>query len=247
MDGRSPGWYVEGMTQRIPLLLLPGLLCDHRLWRDQIAALADIADATVADLTQDDSVKAMAERALAAMPPGDFVVAGLSMGGYVAFEVLRQARDRVRGAMLFDTSAQPDTPEQSRRRRGLMALSKRGQFRGVTPRLLPMLLHPDRVEEQPLAGEVMTMADHVGHAAFLLQQTAIMNRPDSRPDLAGIMVPVLVGVGRQDALTPLEKAEEIAVGIPNAQLAIIEDAAHLPTMERPAETSALMRAFLQAL
>ncbi len=247
MDGIAAAQYGDGMTRRIPLLLLPGLLCDARLWRDQIAALNDIADATVADLTQDDSIPAVAARALAAVPARDFVLAGLSMGGYVAFEILRRAGTRVRGAMFFDTSAQPDTPEQSRRRRGLMALSKRGQFRGVTPRLLPMLLHPDRADEQPLAGEVMEMADRVGHAAFLRQQTAIMNRCDSRPDLPGLRMPVLVAAGRQDALTPLEKAEEIAAGLPDARLAVIEDAGHLPTMERPAEVSALMRDFLLSL
>lgn len=226
-----------------PLLLLPGLLCDARLWRDQVAALG--AEATVADLTRDDTLAAMAGRALAAAPPR-FALAGLSMGGYVAFEIMRRAPERVRRLILFDTSARQDTPQQARRRRGLMALTRSGQFRGVTPRLLPQLVHPDRVSEQPLAGEVMAMAERVGKAAFLRQQAAILGRPDSRPDLPRVAVPTLVAVGAQDALTPPEFAREIAAGIPGARLEIIADCGHLPTMERPAEATALMRDFLSA-
>lgn len=225
------------------LLLLPGLLCDARLWRDQIEALG--TGVTIADLTRDDSVGAMATRALAAAPPR-FALAGLSMGGYVALEIMRRAPGRVSRLILLDTSARKDTEEQSRRRRGLMALTRSGQFRGVTPRLLPLLVHPDRVAEQPLAGEVMAMAERVGKEAFLRQQTAILGRPDSRPDLPGFAVPALVAVGAQDALTPPDHAEEIAAGIPGARLEVIADCGHLPTMERPAEATALMRDFLAA-
>lgn len=225
------------------LLLLSGLLCDARLWRDQIEALG--TGVTIADLTRDDSVGAMATRALAAAPPR-FALAGLSMGGYVALEIMRRAPGRVSRLILLDTSARKDTEEQSRRRRGLMALTRSGQFRGVTPRLLPLLVHPDRVAEQPLAGEVMAMAERVGKEAFLRQQTAILGRPDSRPDLPGFAVPALVAVGAQDALTPPDHAEEIAAGIPGARLEVIADCGHLPTMERPAEATALMRDFLAA-
>jgi pimeloyl-ACP methyl ester carboxylesterase len=187
----------------------------------------------------------MATRALAAAPPR-FALAGLSMGGYVALEIMRRAPGRARRLILFDTSARKDTEEQSRRRRGLMALTRSGQFRGVTPRLLPLLVHPDRVAEQPLAGEVMAMAERVGKEAFLRQQTAILGRPDSRPDLPRFAVPTLVAVGAQDALTPPDHAEEIAAGIPGARLEVIADCGHLPTMERPAEATALMRDFLTA-
>ncbi len=227
----------------IPLLLLPGLLCDARLWRDQAEALADIASVTVADTTEDDSVDAMADRALAAMP-GRFALAGLSMGGYVAFALLRRAPERVRRLCLFDTSARPDTAEQSRRRRGLIALARRGRFRGVTPRLLPQLLHPDRLSDATLAGEVTAMAERVGKEAFLRQQTAILHRPDSRPDLPGIRVPTLVGVGDGDVLTPPDHAAEIAAGIPGAELRVFPHCGHLAPMERPEEVSALMRNWL---
>jgi pimeloyl-ACP methyl ester carboxylesterase len=229
-----------------PLLLLPGLLCDARHWRDQAGALGDVATCVVADLTRDDSVGAMAARALAAVPPDEpFALAGLSMGGYVAFEVLRQAAPgRVTRLALLDTSARPDTAEQARRRRGLMALTRSGQFRGVTPRLLPQLVHPRHLDG-PVAAEVMAMTERVGREAFLGQQAAILGRPDLRPDLAGIRIPTLIAVGAQDTLTPPELAEEMAALIPGARPALrIPDCGHLPPMERPAETSALLRDWL---
>src|SRR5215469_18912975 len=112
---------------KTPLILLPGLLCDAALWGPQTAALADIADMSVADLTQADSMAAMAEAVLGAAPP-KFALAGLSMGGYVAFEVMRRAPERVERLALLDTSARPDTPEHKRARRELMALAQRGEF-----------------------------------------------------------------------------------------------------------------------
>ena len=232
------------MEGRPALLLLPGLLCDDRLWRDQAAALAGICRPVVADLTADSTIAAMAERALSALLEGEpFALAGLSMGGYVAFEILRRAPARVLRLALFDTSARPDTEEQRRRRGGLIALSQTGQFRGVTPRLLPQLLHPTRLGT-PLAEEVMAMADRVGRDAFLRQQEAIMGRRDSRPDLAAIRVPTLVAVGAEDVLTPPELAKEIAAGIPGARLERIPGCGHLPTMEDPDAATALMREWL---
>lgn len=225
-----------------PLLLLPGLLCDARLWQDQAEGLRDIAAPQVADLTQDASLGGMALRALDAAPPR-FALAGLSMGGYVALEILRRAPERVTHLALFDTGARADTEEQSRRRRGLMALTRSGQFKGVTPRLLPSLLHPDHVDG-PLGHAVREMAERVGREAFLRQQQAILSRPDSRPMLPGIAVPTLVAVGEQDILTPPELAEEMAAAIPGASLARIPDSGHLPSMEQPAAVNALMRAWL---
>ncbi len=228
------------------LLFLPGLLCDARLFRDQVAALAPERRCLVADLTHDDSIGAMAERALRLVPDGaPFALCGLSMGGYVAFEIWRRAPARVARLALLDTSARADTPEQLRRRRALLALSESGMFRGVTPRLLPQLLHPDHVAG-PLGAEVMAMAERVGRPAFHRQQRAIMARVDSRPDLPRIAVPTLVAVGEQDALTPPELAEEMAAAIPGARLAHIPDAGHLPPMETPAAVTALLRSWLEA-
>lgn len=233
------------MKQRTPLVLLPGLLCDAALWTPQIETLADIADSTVADTTRHDDVGALAAAALD-RAPAHFALAALSMGGYVAFEILRRAPDRVTRVALFGTSARPDTPEQTRRRRLLIELGRTGRFRGVTPRLLPTLIHPDRLDDADLVRTVTEMADRVGREAFERQQCAIMNRPDSRPGLAAVRGPALVAVGRQDVLTPPTLSEEIAAGIPGARLVPIEDCGHLSSLERPAVVSALLRGWLNS-
>ena len=246
LDGSRAADYRCPVPQ--PLLLLPGLLCDERLWRDQCAALSGLAAPLVADLTRDDSLAAMAARALdaadAAWGAGSrFSLAGLSMGGYVALELMRRAPARVARLALLDTSARPDTEAQARRRRGLMALTRSGQFRGVTPRLLPQLLHPDNLDG-PLGVEVTAMAERVGRDAFLRQQAAILGRPDSRPDLAAVAVPTLAVAGAEDLLTPPELAVEIADGIPGAVVVTLPRCGHLATMERPAAVSLLLRGWL---
>lgn len=222
------------------LLFLPGLLCDERLWRDQLALFPG---ATVADLTQDDDVDAMACRALAHMP-GRFALCGLSMGGYVALALMRIAPERVTCLCLLDTSARADSPEQSRRRRGLMAMTRGNKFRGVTPRLLPQLLHPDRLADAALGQEVVGMAERVGRDAFLRQQQAILTRPDSRDGLSAIQVPTTVGVGSHDILTPPELSAEMAGLIPGAQFVTVPEAGHLPPMEQPAATNDILRDWL---
>ena len=232
------------MPQRIPLLLLPGLLCDEALWRPQIEDLADIADLRVADLSQDDSGTGMARRALAAAPP-EFALAGLSMGGYVAQEIMRQAPERVLRLALLDTNSRADTAEQTARRRGLIELSEKGEFKGVTPRLLPLLVHPARIEDEPLTRIILGMAEHIGKDAFLRQQKAIMTRPDGREDLRRIHCPTLVLCGRQDALTPLALHEEIASLVPGAELTVLEDCGHLSTLEKPRSVNAALRRWLR--
>lgn len=226
-----------------PLILIPGLLCDEALWAHQSDFLADMADITVADVTRDDSVGGMADRILDAAPDS-FALAGLSMGGYVALEIMRWAPARVARLALLDTSARADTPEQLSRRRGLIELAAKGRFKGVTPRLLPLLIHPDRQADEALAGAVMKMAERVGQDAFLRQQKAIMGRPDSLADLGRFDLPVLVLCGRQDALTPVERHEEMAAAIPGARLCIVEESGHLSPMEQPHAVTALMRDWL---
>jgi pimeloyl-ACP methyl ester carboxylesterase len=233
------------MTQKIPLVLLPGLLCDASLWRAQVEGLGVVAEPLVIDLTRDDSLGGMARRALAAAPPS-FALAGLSMGGYVAQEIMRQASERVSKLALLDTSARADTPEQTARRRGLIELSEKGQFKGVTPRLLPLLIHPARHEDKPLTDVVTGMAERVGKEAFLRQQKAIMGRPDGREDLRRIACPTLVLCGRQDALTPLALHEEIAGLVPGAKLQVVDDCGHLSTLEKPLTVTAALRQWLVA-
>lgn len=234
---------------RPPLLLFPGLLCDARLWRDPVAALCDTVRCVVADCTQDDTLDGMTQRALSAMSAvsaGRFAVAGLSMGGYAAMDLMRRAPGRVSGLCLVGTSARPDTPEQARRRRGLMArVARGGRFKGVPPRLLPLLLHPRRLDDQALCDEVAAMADRVGPAAYLRQQAAIAARPDSRPALPQVAVPTLVGAG--DQLTPPDLAAEIAGLVPGAHLHVVEGAGHLLPMERPDAATRLMREWLTAI
>ena len=229
--------------QKPTLILLPGLLCDAALWGPQTAALADIADIAVADLTQGDSMGAMADAVLRAAPP-KFALAGLSMGGYVAFEVMRRAPERIEKLALLDTSARPDTPEQKKARHDLMALARQGDFKGVTPRLLPRWVHPSRVTDRTLAETVTTMTQRVGREAFLRQQTAIMNRPDSRPGLVDIACPTLVLCGHDDQSTPLDRHREIAADIADARLVVVPECGHLSTLERPEIVNREMRAWL---
>ena len=227
---------------KVPLLLLPGLLCDEALWAQQMHALADIATPQVADFTQDDSVAAMARRALAAAPDR-FALAALSMGGYVAFEILRQAPERVLRLALFDTSAAPDDEARAARRRAAIASLAHGKFAGVTQQLLPQLVQPRHVDG-PVGQVVREMAERVGQDAFVRQQTAILGRPDSRPLLAQIRVPTLIAVGDSDPLTPPAEARVMHEGIADSQLHVFDDCAHLPPLEWPEATSAALRAWL---
>ena len=233
------------MSHRLPLVLLPGLLCDAALWQNQINALKDSANCSVPDTTQHDTIEAITHDVLAKAPPC-FALAGTSMGGYVAFEILRQAPERVTKLAIFSSTARSDTAEQQTRRRLLLALSREGQFKGVTPRLLPSLIHPDRVGDTALTTLITTMAERVGREAFHNQQTAILNRIDSRPFLKNITCPTLVVGGRQDALTPPELLQEIADNIPNASLTFIEKCGHLAPLEQPEAVNKLMRAWLSA-
>lgn len=228
---------------RTPLVLVPGLLCDAALWRHQARHLADIADIRIAETRRDDTIAGMAQRLLADAPDR-FALAGLSMGGYVALETMRQGAERVIRLALLDTSAAPDDPARRRNRQGLIRLAQTGRFKGVTPRLLPLFLHPGRLADAALTEEVMEMAARVGRDAFLRQQRAILGRADSRPLLVQIRVPTLVLCGREDVLTPLERHSEIADAIAEARLAIIEDCGHLSAMERPQAVTAVLRDWL---
>ena len=231
------------MTGKLSLVLVPGLLCDAAVWRDVSGWLGDIVDINIGDTLRDDTLAAMARRILAEAPRR-FALAGLSMGGYVAQEFMRLAPERVEKLALIDTSARPDTEAQAKRRRGFLELSKIGDFKGVTPRLLPLLIHPDRVDDDALADEVMSMAGRVGRDAFIRQQGAILDRADGLKDLVRYDLPVMVACGRQDTLTPLDLHEELAAAISGARLCVIEECGHLPPIERPHAMTALMRDWL---
>ena len=147
---------------------------------------------------------------------------------------------------MLDTSARADTPEQTTRRRALIELAQIGKFKGVTPRLLPLLIHKDRIGDAALTGEITAMAERIGQDAFLRHQTAIIARADSRPFLSAYACPTLVMVGRQDAITPVEVSAEQARMIPGAKFVIVEDCGHLTTMERAEAATAVLSYWLQS-
>ena len=233
------------MNKKNSIVLLPGLLLDQALWTHQVETLTDIADISVADLTLDDSIGAMAARVLENAPE-KFSLAGLSMGGYVAQEIMRQAPQRVERLALIDTSADADTDEQRERRLGFIDQVNHGAFKGVTSRLLPLLIHENRLNDEILTTRIMAMAEHVGKDAFLRQQNAILNRKSGLDDLARIECPVLVMCGRQDMLTSLDQHRAMAAAAPGASLVIVEDCGHLAPMERPYAVSAGMRYWMQS-
>jgi pimeloyl-ACP methyl ester carboxylesterase len=228
----------------VPLVLVPGLLCDRELWAPQIEDLADTAAAWIPDTTRHESFRDMAAALLSEAPPGTFALAGLSMGGYLALEVVRQAPQRVRALALLDTNARADTPERRQSRLDFIALAERGRFLGVTDALLPLLVHPDRLGDAALVATIKRMAKAIGPQAFIRQERAIMGRIDSRPHLGSIRCPTLVLCGREDRLTPLENHVEMADAIPGARLEVIDDCGHLSTLERPDAVNAAMRAWL---
>ena len=227
----------------LPLLALPGLLCDERLWQHQAADLLADHPVTSFALTSHDSMAALAAAALAKAPAGRFALAGLSMGGYLALEIMRQAPGRVAALALLDTSARPDSPEQTAMRRAAIAQSS-SDFDAVMRAFLPRLVHPARLDDASLVATIAAMAKAVGRDGYVRQQEAIIGRVDSRPTLARIRCPTLVICGREDALTPLELSEEIAAGIAGSRLVVIEECGHMTAMERPREVTAALRTWL---
>lgn len=225
------------------LVLLPGLICDEALWRHQTAYLKDVLTVQVVDMTRDDTIQALAERVLRESP-ASFALAGLSMGGYVAQEVMRHAPERVERLALVNTNARADTEEQRETRLGLIKLAELGKFKGVTPKLLPKLVHPARLKDPAVADVVMAMAERVGQDAFIRQVKAIMGRRDGRPDLEAIRIPTLILAGRQDLLCPVEMQEEMQARMPQSKLVLIEDCAHLSPLERPEAVTAVFRYWL---
>jgi pimeloyl-ACP methyl ester carboxylesterase len=233
------------MTAKQHLVLVPGLLCSRGLWAAQLGELADVADMMVANHTRFNTMEKIAKSILAEAPER-FALAGLSMGGYVCYEIVRQAPQRVTRLALLDTGSRPDAPERAEGRRKLVELAEREGTRKAQAALLPVLIHKPRLTDKALVEAVLGMADEIDAAAFKRQQEASMGRPDSRPLLASIRCPTLVLVGREDALTPVELSQEIAAGIPGARLEIVPDCGHLSTMERPEAVNRAFRAWLAA-
>lgn len=224
---------------KLNILLLPGLLNDASLFTDQVTALTPLAAVEVGDLSTAGSIAEMAASVLQAAKAERFVLLGLSLGGYVAFEIMRQAPERVSGLVLMDTTARPDTAEATAKREELIALAAT-DLEAVIEQLLPRLSHPERVNLPTVRGVIQSMATSLGEEVFVRQQRAIIGRPDSRPTLATIACPTLVICGQDDLITPPELAKEIADGIKHAKLKLIEQCGHLATLDQPAEVSRLL-------
>lgn len=228
------------MPESIPVLLVPSLACSPRLYAPQMTALWQASGPVmVADHTSADAMSGIAQAILAHAPPR-FHLAGLSMGGYISFEILRQAPERVVKLALLDTGSRADAPEQSERRRKLIALAEQDKLTEINDALWPLLVHESRQGEKDLRATVDAMMFETGAGAFVRQQQALIGRPDSRPLLPSVRAQTIVIVGDGDKLTPLALSEEIAAGIPGARLETVRECGHLSTLERPEAVTKLL-------
>jgi pimeloyl-ACP methyl ester carboxylesterase len=221
----------DAVTNTMPILLVPGLGGSPRIYAEVAPALWRFGPVTVANHIRDDNMGAIARRILAEAPPR-FALAGHSMGGYIAFEIIRQAPERVAKLALINTQARPDTPEASARRRGQIARARSGEYHAVLDELFPGFVHPSRRENAALRQLVRDMGDDIGAEAFARQLTAVIGRVDSRPTLAWIRCPTLVLSGDEDNTIPNALSAEMAEGIHGAKLAIFPNCGHLPQVEQ---------------
>ena len=233
------------MDDSMPILLVPGLVSSPRIYHPIIPALWKLGPVTVANHIRDDNMGAIARRVLSEAPPR-FALAGHSMGGYVAFEIMRQAPERVAKLALINTQARPDTAEATARRQGLMSRAGRGEYRAVLDELFPGLVHPSRQGDAHLRQLVYDMGDDVGPKAFIRQQTAVISRPDSRPTLAWIRCPTLVLTGDQDNTIPNSLSMEMSSGIPGAKLVVLPNCGHLPQAEQTQATADALTEWLRS-
>ncbi|WP_029586428.1 alpha/beta fold hydrolase [Bradyrhizobium sp. URHD0069] len=223
------------MDNSLPILLIPGLVSSPRIYAPIIPALWRFGPVTVANHIRDDNMAMIARRILAEAPPR-FALAGHSMGGYIAFEIMRQAAERVAKLALINTQARPDAAEASARRRALIARARDGGLHDVIDELVPLMVHPSRAGEADLRRLFHDMGDDVRAEGFINNQTAIIARVDSRPTMAAIKCATLVLTGDRDMLIPNTLSKEMAEGIAGAKLVIIPDCGHSPQPERPQAT-----------
>lgn len=230
---------------RDPVVLVTGQLLTAEVFAPQIAGLGADFDLRLADHTRDETIAGMADRLLAEAP-ARFDLVAQAMGGFVAFEVLRKAPERIRSLVLMATLAPNDGPAQTERRQGYMRLVEAGRFEEVVEERIPILVHPARREDEGLLPVIRRMARQTGAGTFLRQQRAIMGRADSRPSLSRIGCPTLLVWGRQDGITSEAHQQEMLDLIPGARLEVVEDCGHLATLEKPRTVTALLAAWLSA-
>jgi pimeloyl-ACP methyl ester carboxylesterase len=225
------------------LLMLPGLLLDQRLFAAQISALEHETRIIVPELWHTRKVGAAASAVLG-QAAERFALLGLSMGGYVALEIMRQAPERVTRLALLDTQAAPDDEAARAAREDRIRRAEAGRFDEVLDELLPSWVHESRRQDHSLRQELRAMAGTIGAEGFVAEMRTIMSRPDSRPDLERIHCPTLVLCGREDQPTPVQAHLEMATRIPDATLVVLPGCGHLAPLEKPAAVTAQLRGWL---
>ncbi len=231
------------MSEKTPLVLLPAFMTTRALWGPQIEALADIAEIEVVELTPYDSVTKMAAAVLDRAPER-FALAGLSLGGFTAFEILRHAPERIMRLALVSTTAGGDAPERLAARKTQIDAVRSGRFDEVVEGFLKVLQSPAHPWSRAVLETVRQMIHEAGPDCFFRQQDAMRNRVEMRDSLAAISCPTIVIHGRDDQSWPLENGEELAQLIPGARLSVIENCGHFPTLDQPEQTNAALRDWL---
>jgi len=239
------------MSRPPHLLFLPGLACDADVWRDQVRSLSKITTVSVADYGASDSIAKMAEIALSAAPDR-IAIAGHSMGGRVAFEIMRIASERVAGLALLDTAYRPfPGGEQGDReiagRSALLHIARTKGTRAMAEYWIENIVLKDRRSDKVLTSAIIEMMGRKTPEVFAAQIKALLARPDAAPLLPTIKCPTLVLVGREDLWSPVAGHREIAAAIPGSQLVIIDHCGHMAPMERPAEVTSALTAWFQRL
>lgn len=226
---------------KLPIVFAPGMMCDARLFRDQAAILGADRAVSVAGFSNDDAIAAMAGRLLDGAP-ARFYLAGLSMGGIVAFEAWRQAPDRIAGLALINTTPFADSSARHDVRMSQMQRVREGQLKTVVmEELKPNYLAAPHKHDRALLDEIYGMAERLGPEAFLRQTKALMARSDSTNTLNSITCPTLIIAGEEDEVCPPELHEIMYQGIHGSTYSVINSCGHLSTMESPAQVTALMQ------
>jgi len=233
------------------LFLVPGLLCDEAAWGHQAAALADLVDVQIAVNGARDSLAAMAEAIIAQAPPR-FAVAGHSMGGRVALEVLRRVPERVSALALLDTGHAALAAGEAGEREvaGRLALVEKARRQGMRAmgwEWLQGMVYPSRLSDAVLVNAILDMIERKTPDYYAAQTRALITRPDATPLLGRIRCPTLLLCGREDTWSPPRRHEEMRDMIPGSSLEVVEYCGHMSTMERPAAVSEALRAWLEPL
>jgi pimeloyl-ACP methyl ester carboxylesterase len=229
---------------KTPLVLLPGMMCDGRLFGPQIEAFAGERQIIIPKLTDHDSISGLASAVLAETPER-FALCGLSMGGIVAMEMMRQASQRIERIALLDTNHQAEVPQVSRARLPQMIAVREGRLKAVMRNeMKPRYLAPGPQKRQIL-DLCLEMALDLGPHVFLRQSRALIDRNDQSATLRAARQPALILCGRLDQLCPVARHELMAAMMANAELSVIDDAAHLPTLENPEATNRVLSQWLE--